>query len=72
MNVQEALKKCIEEKGIKQRHIAERLGINENTFSQMITGKRKIEADEFIDICLCIDVDVGELVNKMLNKKDGN
>lgn len=69
MSVQEVLKGFIKEKGIKHKFIADRLGFNDNAFSQIINGKRRLTADDLIDILLIIGVDPNEFVNKALQER---
>ena len=45
------IKKYLDENGIKYSFVANELGLPVNVFSVMINGKRKISADEYVDIC---------------------
>lgn len=59
--------------GIKQSYISEKTGITVQKLSAMLSGKRKILADEFLSICkaLAIDPDViAEMVVKGNGKND--
>lgn len=40
--------------GIKQATICEKTGIRPDTMSAMLTGRRKMTADEFEKICLAV------------------
>ena len=50
----ESICKAVEKSGMKQKAIAERMGISEQVLSAILTGKRKIYADEFFDLCKAI------------------
>lgn len=45
------LRRIIDEKGIKQRHLAEKAGIPEKTLSAMLNGRREIHHDEYEESC---------------------
>ena len=45
---------AVTKSGIKQKVIAERMGISEQVLSAILTGKRKIYADEFFNLCKAI------------------
>ncbi|MBQ7035883.1 MAG: helix-turn-helix transcriptional regulator [Clostridia bacterium] len=47
--------------GIKQKTIAAKTGINQNTFSAILNGKRKLSAEELFLICDALDVTLEEL-----------
>lgn len=49
--VAQNLKAYIVDKGIKQRTIAARAGMTEQILSDILTGRRRLLADEFINIC---------------------
>lgn len=50
------LKDFIEEKGYKQKAIAQRSGITEHQLSLILQGKRKCDVDEYVRICLTLEV----------------
>lgn len=60
MELNKKIAKCIEERGIKQNHIASCLGVKANTVSQILLGHRKISAIEFMTLCSALDVDPRE------------
>jgi len=49
--VHERVSAAVEESGLKQKAIAERIGVSEQTFSAMLAGRRKIYVDEFFNLC---------------------
>lgn len=48
-------------KGIKQTYIAQKTGIPVDTISRIFNGKRKILANEFIQICSALEIPQGKL-----------
>ena len=63
MKIYQKISKYIVDNGIKQKFIAEKTGIPENVLSMMLNGKRRIEADEFIEIILALNVDANFFIN---------
>ena len=61
--VNERVCKAVADSGIKQKFIAERIGVSEPTFSAMLSGKRKIDVDEFFGISLVLNMKPDELYN---------
>ena len=53
----------IEKQGIKQSAIANYLEIHPQTMSDIINGKRKLKADEYIDICDFLNVPYDQFVD---------
>ncbi len=53
----------INENGIKQRFISDKTGIPENILSMILNGKRKMDADEFVEIILALGVDANFFIN---------
>lgn len=56
MEVNKKLKKYLEENGIKQSFLIASTGISQEKISNMMTGKRKITADELSKICQALGV----------------
>ncbi len=50
------IKKFLYKKGIKQNFVAAQAGIPAPTLNQMLNDKRKIEVNEYIQICDAIGV----------------
>lgn len=50
------IKKFLYKKGIKQNFVAAQTGIPAPTLNQMLNDKRKIEVNEYIQICDAIGV----------------
>lgn len=55
------LRRIIDERGIKQRHLAEKTGIPEKTLSAMLNGRREIHHDEIVKLCIALHVTPNEL-----------
>lgn len=53
-----AVKKMIEKNGIKQKVVAEKAEITERQFSLILSGKRKCDIDEYVRICVALNVPV--------------
>ena len=66
-NVYEVIDAYLKENGIKQKFIAEKTGIPENTLSTTLQGKRKMDADEFIKIVLALNLDANYFMNKAIS-----
>lgn len=48
-------------KGIKQTYISQKTGISVDTISKILNGRRKILANEFIQICSALEIPQREL-----------
>ena len=46
MNTSEKLKRAIDDRGIRYSFIAKKTGININSLSRSLIGKRRLQADE--------------------------
>lgn len=51
MKLNEAVRSYMENNGIKQSHVAERLGWTPQKMSAVLSGKQRMEADTLGDIC---------------------
>lgn len=61
MKINEQIKTFIDEKGFKQGAIARKAGYSEKLFSAMMTGKRKIYAEDIVPIAKALDVEPNDL-----------
>ena len=59
----------IEENGIKQSYIAEKLGISPDLFSKTLLGQRRMPATEFFEICFILNVDPNYFYQKFISEK---
>lgn len=58
------IKQYIYEHGLELGSIAEKIGISVNTFSAMMNGKRKITAEEYMQICNALNVSLDFFAEK--------
>lgn len=56
-NALDILNKKIDESGVKNKHIAEKLGVSEQYISLILSGKRKLTADKVIAISKVLGID---------------
>jgi len=56
MNVSQAVKQYIESNGIKQTFLAEKCGWTKQKMSSIITGRKRMGADEMASICDAVGV----------------
>lgn len=70
MEVYQKIAKHIKENGIKQKFISEKTGISENTLSMILNGKRKMEADDFVEIVIALGVDANYFID--FKKEEAN
>lgn len=57
-----AIKKMIEEKGYKQKVIAEKAEITERQLSLILSGKRKCDVEEYVRICSALGVPIATFI----------
>lgn len=57
----EKLKAAIEERGMKQKFIAEKVGISEAALSAMLNGNQKIDVDTFFAIATVLHMTPDEI-----------
>ena len=73
--IREFLVDYIDKKGIKQAFIANSTGMSTNAISQMLNGKRRIQADEFLKICKAVDMSqetIHSLISKLAERSENN
>ena len=63
MKIYQKISLYINENGIKQRFISDKTWIPENILSMILNGKRKMDADEFVEIILALGVDANFFIN---------
>lgn len=59
--VNDRIKMAVEDSGLKQKHIAERIGMSEPSLSALLAGKKKVDVDVFFNLCLVLDKKPDEL-----------
>lgn len=55
MEVQERVAEYVRNAGIKQSFICEKTGIRADSMSAMMSGKRRMSADEYEKICIALE-----------------
>lgn len=55
------LNKIIEKKGLKKKAVADRIGTSQKNFSNLLTGKRRLQSREIIPLCMALDISPNEL-----------
>jgi transcriptional regulator with XRE-family HTH domain len=56
------LKKILEERGVKQSDLADKLGVSKVSLSNWATGKSQPSLETVVRICQILDVKIDELV----------
>lgn len=54
----------IKERGFLKKHVAKQMGINPNTLSKYITGKRKITLETAIQLADTLNCEVSDLYER--------
>lgn len=52
------IKQYLNEKGLKQSYLSAKCGFPQPILSAMLNGERKITAEEYMNICHALDVDL--------------
>ena len=55
-------KKLIKEKGIKQRYLAQKMGISERKLSDILNGRKKIDIEIILLFCNALKIEPNELI----------
>lgn len=71
MKIHEKIKKYMDENGIKQKYISDNSNIPENTLSMILNGKRKLYADEMVEIFKALGVDANTILFLKETELDG-
>lgn len=67
--VTENIKRIIEQKGLKQRIVADRSGFSKQQFCDMLHGRKVMRAEYVQEIAKALDVSVSELYDAGLSNK---
>jgi DNA-binding Xre family transcriptional regulator len=59
--VTDRINSAITRAGIKKKFLSNEIGVSEQTMSAMLSGRRKINADEFYKICVALNMTPNEL-----------
>ena len=65
------VKKYMDDNGIKQKYISDNSNIPENTLSMILNGKRKLYADELVEILKALNVDADAILFLKETETDG-
>lgn len=61
--LKDSISAAVNDSGLKQKYIAEQMGLSEPTFSAIMTGRRKIDVDEFFKLANILHKTPSELYN---------
>lgn len=61
MKTYEKLGRAIDESGLKQKYIAEKVGVSEQVLSGMLNGRQKIDIDTFFAIAVVLRMTPSEI-----------
>ena len=67
--MQNAIKEVLSKKGIKQKFLCDKLGINESVLSLIINGKRKPSQDRLRALAKILNVSIKTLYPNVVCKK---
>jgi len=56
--------RVIDEKGLKQKHVAEKAGYTKQQFNSMLNGRKLIKPVDIVNIAATLNVDANELLKK--------
>lgn len=56
-NVETLIKNIINERGLQQKFICEKIKISQEQFSQCMRGKRRFKVTEFLALCSLLNLD---------------
>lgn len=56
--IEQTVRKMLEERGIQQKFICEKVGISAPLFNLSMNCKRKLKATELISICVYLGIDL--------------
>ena len=63
MHVYERVREYIEEQGLTESDVAEAAGIPNVTFSAMMSGKKKMYADDLRAVCVALKVSADRFID---------
>lgn len=64
MKMYEAVRGYLDENGIKQKAVAEKIGFSVPTFNAMMNGRRMMYADDLAKICIALGVTAETFVRR--------
>jgi transcriptional regulator with XRE-family HTH domain len=57
-------KQYMKENGIKQSYVAEKMGLSPQVLGQILNENRKIEVQEYCDMCMALGVDISKFATE--------
>lgn len=63
-NLADVIRNKIDETGLKRKAVAEMIGVEQQTLSAMLTGRRKIYAIDFIKLCKLLDLTMDDFTEE--------
>lgn len=66
MDVRECLRPAIDEKGYRYAHVAKEAGLTDQQLSDIMNKRRRLEANEFVEICNAIGMTPDEVLSKCI------
>ncbi len=58
MKANRVIKEHIENHNIDKYCVADKIGMPHDTFQRMLSGKRRLKAEEFVKICVVLSLDI--------------
>jgi transcriptional regulator with XRE-family HTH domain len=62
MQLAQSINSYLVDQGIKKKYIAEKAKISENALNLALNGKRRLLADEYVKICIALNVPFDKFV----------
>ena len=69
MKAYEILGKRIQQRGITIAELSRRVGMDSELLRRSLNGDRKINADEFVSLCIELGLSISDFTTKALNKE---
>lgn len=66
----EQINRIIDERGLKQSYIADKIGIRCSTMSRVLNGKRNLKIGEFLSLCDLLNINPMIFLDKPNKQKD--
>lgn len=70
MDIRENLREIIEDKGYRQKAIADKANMSPSKLSQILRLERRLDANEMFDICKAIEITPMELADYKKARSD--
>lgn len=70
-DVREHIEKVIRNSGMKQKHIAEQMGLRPQQLSDIVHKRRKMEAGEFLVFCMVTGITPLQFYTRAMRDEEG-